>query len=177
MTTDSTLDSRPSSRPLVAVSSVAAAAFSLLTAAQIAAPPQTYPFSRLSDYAIEALFLAGLVAATIAVVLLHRRHGWGWFGAVAAATTGAGTGLLAVVVGATLASGRDVLGMLFPRRSRHGRLVGVLLAVATFRARLLPRPVALLLGAAVPLAAVIGEPAGPAVFAVLWAAVAVTGRE
>lgn len=176
MTTDSTLDSRPTSRPLVAVSSVAAAAFGLLTAAQIVSPPQTDPFSRPSDYAIEALFLASLVAATIAVVLLHRRHGWGWSGAVAAALTGVGTGLLAVVVGATLVTGRDVLGVLFLPAVTAWALGGVLLAVATFRARLLLRPVALLFGAAVPLAAVLGEPAGPVVLAVLWAAVALTGR-
>lgn len=176
-----TIDShtRPTSRTLTVAAGVAAAAFGLLTAVQIASPPQTEPFSRPSDYLIESLFCASLVAGTVAVALLHRRHRWGrWgrFGALAAVITGAGTALLAVVVGATLIHGGDALGVLFFPGLAAWALGGVLLAVATFRARLLPRPVAILFAAAVPLAGVIGEPAGPVAVAVLWGAVAYVGR-
>jgi hypothetical protein len=182
MATSGPTAARPTTRPRppVVASGIAGVAFSLLTAAQIGFPPQSEPFSRPTDYIIEALFLAGLVSAASVSVMLHRRHRsrgrWGRLGALGAALTGGGMGLLAVTVGATLLTGRDTLGMLFPLAFAAWALGGVLLAIAILRTRQLPRPVAVLFGAAVPLAAAIGEPVGPIALAALWISVAVTNR-
>lgn len=170
----------PPVRPLVVAAGATVAAFGALTAVQIASPPQTDPFSRPSDYVIEALFLAGLLAVTTAVVMLHRWHRdrsrWNWFGLVATVVSGGGTALVAIAVAATLLSGRMVLGEVFLIGALAWLVGGVLLAVAAYRAGLLPRPVAVLFGVAMPLSGVIGEPAGPVTVAVLWAVVAFTVR-
>lgn len=170
-------------RELLIASWVTAAAFAASTAVQIASPPQTEPFSRTSDYLIEALFLTALLAATTAVVTLHRWHRahsgpdgsrWGRFGLVAAALAAGGTALLALAAGATLVGGGTTLGAVFVVGLAAWVLGGVLLAVAIYRAGLLPRPVAVYFGLAIVFSDLIGEPAGPVTVAVLWAAVAIT---
>lgn len=177
MTTDTyTLGS--TRRPLLVASWTTAATFGASTAALIASPPPTDPFSRTSDYLIEALFLASLLAATAAVVTLHRWHRahsrWGRFGLVAAALAASGSALMAVSVGATLVGGGKALGIVFVVGAVAWALGGILLAVATYRAGLLPRPVAVFFALAIVVSDLIGEPAGPVTVAVLWAAVAIT---
>lgn len=168
----------PTHRPLVAASWAAAALFAAQAVVQMASPPQSEPFSRPSDHLIEALFLAGLVAVTVAFVTLHRRHRdrprWGRFGALAAAAGGGGTALLAVAVAATLMTGGTTLGAVFVVGLLAWVLGGILVAIAAYRAGLLPRPVAILFAVAVPLSDVIGEPAGPVAVAVLWGVVAIS---
>lgn len=164
-------------RTMIVVSTGCGVTFGALTVVQAISPLQSDPFSRPSDYAIETLFLAGLLAVTAAAVVVHRWHAgtrWARLGAVASGLSAVGSALLAVVVGATLLSGGDALGELFLLGFAAWTIGSILLAVAAFRARQLPRPVAVLLGAAIPLSTALGEPFGPLAVAALWAAVAIS---
>jgi len=167
---------RPVQRALPAAAAAGSAAFAAQTVFQILAPPQSQPFTSPSDYAIEILFTTGLAVITVGVVLMHRWHTatprWGRLGAVACAVTAFGTGLLTVTTTATALAGRNVLDVAFVVGLLAWVLGSVLLAVAAFRAKSVPRPLAVLIGAAVPLATLIDEPAGPVVVAVLWGAIA-----
>lgn len=167
---------KPAQRALPATAAAGAVAFAAQTVLQILAPPQSQPFARPSDYGIEILFATGLAVITVAVVLMHRWHTatrrWGRLGAIACAVTVLGTGLLTVTTTATAAAGRNVLGVLFIVGLLVWVLGSVLLAVATYRAKAVPRPLAVLIGAAVPLATLIDEPAGPIVVAMLWGGIA-----
>ncbi len=165
---------------VVGTATAAAVAFAALTVVQISAPRQTQPFTRTTDYVIEALFLAGLIATVAVTAALQRWHrgrdGWSRLGAVGAAVFGTGTTGLAVAAALTLLAGRNEVVALFGVGMLTAFTGSLILAVAAFRAALLPRPIAVLIGVHLPLAAVVGEPAGVVVMALLWGAVSVAAR-
>lgn len=162
--------------PLRVAAGVAGLGFLGLALAQLTLPDQVQPFTRASDYLIEYAYAAGLVAAVAATAALHRLHAaagvrWGRLGAVAAAVFGLGHLSLALAVGATAVRGVHSLDAFFLPGLAGWALGGVLLAVATFRAGLLPRAAAPLFAAALPLTMALGD-LGPAVAGGVWLTVA-----
>jgi hypothetical protein len=152
---------------------VSGVAFAGLALSEIALPEQRQPFAGFGDYLIEACFTTGLWCAAGAVLMLDRVHRrvsrWGWFGRASAIVYAAGTALLGVTTGATLINGGAALAALFLPGIALWLLGGVLLAAALLRARLLPRPLAVAVAAALPLTMAIGSP-GPVVLGAVWLA-------
>jgi len=152
--------------------STALAAVQLLSPAE---PADGHHFTRPSDYLIEALFAASLLGAACAVILLGRYHRqlgrWGTFGAIAAGAYALGAALVGISATATGARGVESLGIIqFPGIGIL-LIAGLLMAIATVRARVLPIAVGLGFAAALPAGMALGD-AGPLTLAVLWLAVA-----
>jgi hypothetical protein len=147
-------------------------------AAQGLLPEQAQPFEQPSDYLLELLFAVSLVvgaAATLALRHLGVVPRSSRFATVAVGTGAAGQALLAVAAGATFLAGQNTLGPLFLLGLLLHLVGGVLTAIAAVRARVLPRPLAVGLGAALPVSMVLGT-WGPMVGVVLAFAVAETIR-
>ena len=149
-----------------------------LAAVQLIAPAQPaggHHFTRTSDYVIEILFAASLLAAACAVVLLARRHRelgrWGTFGIIAASAYALGTGLSGISSAATAARGVETLDVIQLPSIGLWLIAGLLMAIATVRARVLPVVVGLGFAAGLPAAMALGK-SGPLALAVLWGAVA-----
>jgi hypothetical protein len=150
----------------------AVAAVQLLAPAQ---PADGRHFVRASDYLIEILFAASLLATACAVLLLaryHRESGrWGTFGTIAASGYALGTGLFGISSALTAARGVETLAVIqFPSIGLW-LLAGLLMAIATVRARVLPIVVGLGFAAALPASMALGN-SGPVALAILWVAVA-----
>jgi hypothetical protein len=156
----------------VGVLNAALAAVQLLAPAQ---PADGHHFTRPSDYLIEVLFAASLLGAACAVLLLGRYHRqlgrWGTFGAIAAGAYALGTGLFGISSAATAARGVETLDIIQFPAIVIWLIAGLLMAIATVRARVLPTAVCLGFAAAVPAAIALGH-AGTLTLAVLWLAVA-----
>ena len=109
--------------------------------AQLASPGQTDPFSGTSDYLIEALHILSLLLTLAGFVALHGLQAGSYGGprgrtGFRAASLGQGAVLVSAV--ASLAVGAPTLGFLSVL-GHLALLVGIaLLAVATYRAALLP---------------------------------------
>ncbi len=108
---------------------------------QLVSPEQTDPFSRTSDYLIEALLVLSFLLTLAGLVALHLRQASnyggprGWTG-FRAAVIGQGAILASAV--ASLAAGGLVLGFLYVV-GLFVLLIGLaLLSVATYRAGILP---------------------------------------
>ncbi len=148
-----------------------------VAAAQLLAPAQPaggHHFVRASDYVIEILFTASLLATACAVLLLARYHQelgrWGAFGTVAAGAYALSTGLFGISAAATAARGVETLDVIqFPAIGLW-LVAGLLMAIATARARVLPMVVGLGFAAGLPASMALGA-AGPLALTVLWAAV------
>lgn len=154
------------------VFNAALAAVQLLTPAQ---PADGHHFVRASDYVIEILFAASLLAAACAAVLLARYHRelgrWGTFGMIAAGAYAIGTGLFGISSAATAARGVETLAVVQFPAIVLWLIAGLLMAIATVRARVLPIVVGLGFAAALPATMALGH-AGPLVLTALWVAVA-----
>jgi hypothetical protein len=163
------------------VISAAAAAgllYASLAAVQLIAPAQPAGgrhFTRTSDYVIEILFAAALLATACAVLLLARHlrefSRWGTFGIIAASAYALGTGLSGISSAATAARGVETLDFIQLPGIGLWLIAGLLMAVATIRARALPVVVGLGFAAGLPAAMALGK-SGPLALAVLWGAVA-----
>jgi hypothetical protein len=160
----------------------AAAAAGILTAAlaavQLLAPAQPtggHHFVRTSDYIIEILFAASLLTTACAVLLLGRYHRelgrWGTFGTIAASAYALGTGLSGISSAATAARGAEALDIIQLPAIGIWLVAGLLMAIATVRARVLPIVVGLGFAAGLPAAMALGN-SGPLALTVLWVAVA-----
>ena len=168
-------DPSAASRALPLVAAVAATAFAL---AQGFLPEQAQPFHRTTDHVLEALFAVSLFAGAAAASVLPRLGLVSWgdrLSRVAVHAYAVGQTLLGVAACFTLAQGKDALGPVFLAGLLLTLAGGVLVAVVAARAKVLPKPVALGFGAALPLSMAIGT-WGPAVGALLWLAVVVTMR-
>jgi hypothetical protein len=149
-----------------------------LAAAQLLAPAQPadgHHFVRASDYVIEILFAAALLTTAGAVLLLaryHRRLGrWGTFGTIASSAYALGTGLFGISSAATAARGVETLDVIqFPAIALW-LAAGLLMAIATARARVLPIVVCIGFAAGLPAVIALGH-SGTLVLTVLWVAVA-----
>jgi hypothetical protein len=154
------------------VFNAALAAVQLLTPAQ---PADGHHFVRTSDYVIEILFAGSLLAAACAAVLLARYHQelgrWSTFGMIAAGAYAIGTGLLGISATATAARGVETLAVVQFPAIVLWLIAGLLMAIATVRARVLPIVVGLGFAAALPATIALGN-AGPLVLTALWVAVA-----
>lgn len=160
----------------------AAAATAALNAAlavvQLLAPAQpagSHHFVRATDYVIEILFAASLLATAWAVGLLsryHRRIGrWGTLGIIAASAYALGTGLFGISAAATAARGVNTLDPIQLPAIGLWLAAGLLMAIATVRARVLPIVICLGFAAGLPASIALGH-AGSLVLALLWAALA-----
>jgi hypothetical protein len=116
-----------------------------LAAVQLLAPAQPadgHHFARASDYIIEILFAASLLTTACAVLLLARYHRqlgrWGTFGTIAASAYALGTGLSGISSAATAARGVETLGVIQFPAIVLWLAVGLLMAIAATRARVLP---------------------------------------
>ena len=140
---------------------------------QLTSPGQTDPFTRTSDYLIEALLALSLLLTLAGFVTLHlllRAGGYrglrGWTG-FRAVVLGQGAMLASAV--ASVATGRSALGFLY-FAGVCLLLVGLaLLPVATYRAAILPHWSAYLMAA---LAAIILGAFGLVVVGLAWIALA-----
>lgn len=158
-------------RALPYTSAFAGLAFAL---AQGLLPEQAQPFEQTTDYVLEILFAISLVAGAatafalrpLGVVRRSRR-----FDTVAVRTNGAGQALLAVAAGATVVAGQNTLGPVFLLGVALTLVGGVLTAVAATKAAVLPKVLAVGLGAALPVAMVVGA-WGPMIGVALGFAVA-----
>jgi hypothetical protein len=160
----------------------AAVAAGILNAAlatvQLLAPAQPaggHHFIRTSDYVIEILFAASLLTTAGAVLLLARYHHelsrWGTFGTIAASAYALGTGLSGISSAATAARGAETLDVIQLPSIGLWLVAGLLMAIATVRARALPIVVGLGFAAGLPAAMALGK-SGPLALAVLWITVA-----
>jgi hypothetical protein len=160
-------------RPLSLTAMVGGALYVVAGLVQLTSPEQSDPFSRTSDYLIEALLALSLLltlAGFVALHLLLRAGGYrglrGWTGFRAAAL-GQGAMLVSTVV--SLVRGSLALGFLY-FAGVCLLLVGLaLLPVATYRAAILPHWSAYLVAA---LAAIIFGGIGVVVVGVVWLALA-----
>ena len=157
---------------LAGVLAVALGAFQLLAPAQ---PADGRPFVRFSDYVIEILFAASLLATLGAVLLLARYHRelgrWGTLGMIAASAYALGLGLVGISAAATAIRGVDTLGVIqFPAVGLW-LVAGLLMAIAVARARVLPILIGLGFAAALPASMALGN-SGPLALALLWIALA-----
>ena len=159
-------------RPLAFVAMVGGAFYVVSGFVQLASPEQMDPFSRPSDYLIQVLFVLSLLLTLAGFVALHLRQAGvysgprGWTGFRAAVL---GQGAMLVAAAISLATGGLTLGFLY-FAGVCLLLVGVaLLAVATYRAGILPHWSAYLVGA---LAAIILGGFGTVVVGVAWIALA-----
>ena len=151
----------------------------VLAVVQLLAPAQptgSHHFVRASDYVVEVLFAVSLFATAGAIILLGRYHRglgrWGTFGAVAAGGYALGTALFGVSSAATAARGVETLDPVQLPAIAMWLVAGLLMAVATFRAGILPIAVCIGFAVALPASMALGN-AGPFAMAVLWLAVAV----
>jgi hypothetical protein len=149
-----------------------------VAAVQVLAPAQPaagHHFVRASDYVIEILFAASLLITACAVLLLARylrEFGqWGTFGMVAASAYALSTGLFGISAAATAARGVETLDVIQFPAIVLWLAAGLLMAIATARARTLPIVVGLGFAAALPASMALGT-AGPLALTALWAAVA-----
>jgi len=149
-----------------------------LAAVQLLAPAQPadgHHFVRASDYVIEILFAAALLTTAGAVLLLaryHRRLGrLGTFGTIASSAYALGTGLFGISSAATAARGVETLEVIqFPAIALW-LAAGLLMAIATARARVLPIVVCIGFAAGLPAVIALGH-SGTLVLTALWVAVA-----
>jgi hypothetical protein len=141
---------------------------------------QVVPFESMGDYVIEGSYALYLLSAIVSVFTLARAHaglpGWGRLGTIGAVLYGLGHALVSIPVTATFVladSPAQSLNMLFMPGIAIWLVSLILLAVATFRARLIPRALAVALPATLPLMMAVGD-AGPLIEAVLWTVIAVS---
>lgn len=157
----------------VATLNAALAAVQLLAPAQ---PADGHHFARPSDYVIEVLFAASLLGAAYAVVLLGRSHRqlgrWGSFGTIAAGAYALGTALIGISAVATAARGQETLDVIQFPGIVIWLIAGLLMAIATVRARVLPIVICLGFAVGLPATMALGH-AGTLVLAAVWAAAAV----
>src|SRR5215472_15838669 len=157
----------------VATLNAALAAVQLLARAQ---PADGHHFARPSDYVIEVLFAASLLGAAYAVVLLGRSHRqlgrWGSFGTIAAGAYALGTALIGISAVATAARGQETLDVIQFPGIVIWLIAGLLMAIATVRARVLPIVICLGFAVGLPATMALGH-AGTLVLAAVWAAAAV----
>jgi hypothetical protein len=155
------------------VLNAALAAVQLLAPAQ---PADSHHFVRTSDYVIEILFAASLLTTACAVLLLARYHTdlgrWGTFGTIAASAYALGTGLFGISSAATAARGVETLDVIQFPAIVLWLVAGLLMAIATVRARVLPIVVGLGFAAGLPATIALGH-SGTLVLTALWVAVAV----
>jgi len=149
-----------------------------LAVTQLLAPAQPaggHHFVRTSDYVIEILFAASLLTTACAAALLARYFRglprWGTLGTIAASAYALGTGLSGISSAATAARGVESLDILQLPAVGLWLAAGLLMAIATLRARALPVVVGLGFAAGLPAAMALGN-SGPLALALLWAAVA-----
>jgi hypothetical protein len=166
-------------RPVVIAAGVAAALNATVAVTQIVAPaqPAEGAFVRLSDYLIEYQFAGSLLATAIAVTLLAAWHRgtprWGKLGAISAGGYAFATALFGVSAVATAVRGAESLDVIQFPAILLWLLSGLLLAVATVRARRLPVVLGVAFAAGLPASMALG-PAGPLALAALWAGVTIT---
>jgi hypothetical protein len=157
-------------RPLALVAILGGAVFVILGVVQLTNPEQADPFSRTSDYLIEALRALALLLTLAGFVALHLlqvgRYGGprGWTG-FRAAVVGQGAILASAV--ASLAAGASALGALSVLGTFVLLVALALLSVATHKAALLPVWSAYLVAALAVF--VFGEP-GTVVVGLVWIA-------
>jgi hypothetical protein len=155
----------------IPLAALAGTAFAL---AQGFLPEQAQPLHRTSDYLLEALFALSLFAGAAATAALPRLGLVPWNGRlskVAVPAYAVGQSLVGLAATWTLAQGRDALGPVFLAGLLAMLVGGGLVAVAAVRSGVLPGPVAIGFGAALPLSMAIGT-WGPLAGALLWLAVA-----
>lgn len=157
-------------RPLALIAILGGAVFVVLGFVQLASPEQADPYSRTSDYLIETLQALALLLTLAGFVALHLlqtgRYGGprGWTG-FRAALVGQGAVLASAV--ASLAAGAPVLGVIAVLGTFVLLVALALLAVATYKAALLPGWSAYLVAALATF--VFGEP-GSVVVGLAWIA-------
>ena len=157
-------------RLLALVAILGGAVFVVLGYVQLTSPEQADPFSRTSDYLIEALRALALLLTLAGFVALHllQASGYGgprgWTG-FRAAVVGQGAILASAV--ASLAAGAPALGAISVLGTFALLVALALLAVATHKAALLPGWSAYLVAALAVF--VFGEP-GTVVVGLVWIA-------
>ena len=157
-------------RSLAPIATLGGAVFVVLGYVQLTSPEQADPFSRTSDYLIEALCALALLLTLAGFVALHllQASGYGgprgWTG-FRAAVVGQGAILASAV--ASLAAGAPALGAISVLGTFVLLVALALLSVATHKAALLPGWAAYL--AAALAAFVFGEP-GTVVVGLVWIA-------
>jgi hypothetical protein len=162
--------------PVAVLAGVLNVAVALVQLAAPAQPSGGRPFVRTTDYVIEILFAASLLAAAAAAALLGRyarpAPRWGRFGTAVAAAYAFGPAVFAISSAATAARGRESLDFLQLPAIGIWLIAGLLMAVAVIRARLLPVVAGLAFAIALPASMALGN-AGPLALAALWIAVAI----
>ena len=157
-------------RPLALVAILGGALYLVAGVVQLANPGQADPFSRNSDYLIEALRALALLLTLAGFVALHllQAGGYGgprgWTGFRAAIV---GQGAILVSALATLAAGAPTLGAISVLGTFVLLVALALLSVATHKAAILPGWSAYLVAALA--AFVFGEP-GTVVVGLVWIA-------
>ena len=162
---------------LVAVVNATLAFTQILSPAQ---PGEGHRFTRSSDFLIEYQFAASLLLATVAVLALadaHRRRAdrWGTFGTAASVLYAVATGLFGISAAVTAIRGTESLDVIQFPAILLWLVSGLLMAIVTIRARLLPVIVGIGFAVSLPATMALGD-AGPLALAVLWFAVAATAR-
>jgi hypothetical protein len=168
----------PSTRRPVTAAVLAGALNAAVALMQVLSPAQPADghFVRTTDYVIEVCFALSLFGAAIAVLALagyHRSVGrWGRFGAVAAGAYAIAVALFGVSAAVTAARGQESLDAIQFPAIVLWLIAGLLMAIATVRARVLPIVLGIAFAAGLPATMALGA-AGPFALAALWLAVAI----
>ena len=156
-------------------SSVVALAAGALYAVQTIiglACPQAETFVNVSDYLLEAVFVAALLLTLPALLAAYRYGaGPGRLGRAGCYTAAGGTGLMLISAAATLASGANALGLLFVLGLLAAMVGQLLLGAAIVGAKLLPVWAGGALALALPASALLASYGGGMLMALAWAAI------
>ncbi|MBE0669636.1 MAG: hypothetical protein IH588_03530 [Anaerolineales bacterium] len=132
--------------------------------------PQTEVFSGSSDYVLEVVFIIALLANIFALMGLHTfaQTRYGKSGATGFWLALAGTFLILVSAAATLAAGKNSLGILFLIGLFLSFLGYVLLGITALRSKVLPTWAGLALALGFPLSVLLNTMGGGILYGLAW---------
>lgn len=132
--------------------------------------PQTEVFSGTSDYILEVVFIAALVATIFALTGLHgfAQSRYGKAGTIGYWMATVGTGLMTISAVATLLAGENSLGIAFLAGMLLALLGYVVLGIMTLRAGVLPLWGGLALIFGFPLSVFLSNFGGGIIFGLAW---------
>ena len=133
------------------------------------ASPQAETFAGVSDYALEAVFVAALLLTLPALLTVFQYGiGTGRLGLAGCYTAAGGTALMLISAAATLVGGANALGLLFVLGLLAAALGQLLLGAAVARAKLLPAWAGLGLALALPVSVLLASYGGGMFVAAAW---------
>jgi hypothetical protein len=153
-----------------AIAGIAAGLGYIIQAVMGLIKPQTEVFSGASDYVLEIVFIAALIATLFALMGLHS-HAQARYGKLGAAgfwSALAGTFFMIISASATFAAGQNSLGIFFLIGLVLSFLGFVLLGISTSSSKILPAWAGLALAFGFPLSVFLNALGGGILYGLAW---------